>query len=230
MGATMADDGLEPLLAALDIDPDRTPSAAAERAVVSISCPLAADGHDPNWLTETPTAHIRLTTLGNRTWTRRDGERMVEASIREVAADRSLAGIAVVGHTDCDVVADAYDRCCGPDRPAAAGVRASLAPLEGVVGDAVEHGVVDSEPPRQRDRHRLVEYNVVRNVAFLRDRFPSLTVAGVVIDQAGVYGSFPGKQYLIALDDATEPAVLRARLPADAQPSVGRLLSTASIS
>ena len=229
MGATMADDGLEPLLAALDIDPGRTPPAADEHPIVSISCPLAADVHDPDWLTERPAAHLGLTTLGNRTWTHRDGERTLDASIREVTADRSPAGVVVVGHTDCDVVADAYDRCCGPARPAAAGVRASLAPLERVVADAVEDGIVDSETPRRRNHHRLVEYNVVRNVAFLRDRFPSLTVAGVVVDQAGVYGSFPGTGYLVALDAVTEPAALRARLPADTRLSVESLLPAASI-
>jgi carbonic anhydrase len=78
-------------------------------------------------------------------------------------------------------------------------------------------------------QHRLVEYNVVRNVAFLRDRLPSTTIAGVVVDQAGVYGSFPGKEYLVALDDLTEPAALRARLPEGCQLSVGRLLSAASV-
>ena len=233
----MADDGLEPLLSALDIDPDRTPPAAAdEPAVVSVGCPLADCDHDPGWLAAVGAAHIAVTTLGNRTWERHDGERELGASLRQVIADRAVAAVVVVGHTDCEVVADAYDRYCGADpltaadgsaQPTAAGVRASLAPLDRVVADAVENGVVDSETPRRQARHRLVEYNVVRNVAFLRDRLPSTTVAGVVVDGAGVYGSFPGKQYLVALDETTDPAALRARLPADAQLSVGRLLSSA---
>ncbi|TQQ78909.1 carbonic anhydrase [Halonotius roseus] len=226
----MAEDGLESLLTALDIDPDRTPPAAAgEPAVVSIGCPLADCDHDPGWLADMGTAHLAVTTLGNRTWERRDGERELQASIRGAIADRPVAAVVVVGHTDCDVVADAYDRYCGPERSSPAGVRASLAPLEGVVADAVDGDGIDTTGPRQRVQHRLVEYNVVRNVAFLRDRLPSTTVAGVVVDQAGVYDSFPGKEYLVALEDATEPAALRARLPEGCQLSVGRLLSTASI-
>ena len=224
----MAEEGLATLLSALDIDPPRGATAPSDGTVLSVSCPLADCDHDPAWLAEGLSTHVGVTTLGNRTWERRDDDRDLQESIRAAVDSHAVEAIVVVGHTDCDVLADAYDRALGTASPAAAGVQASLAPLEAVVSEAIESDVVDPEPPRRRARQRLVEYNVVRNVSFLRSRLPSTTVAGVVTDEAGVYGSFPGKQYLVALDEATDPAELRARLPEDAQLSADSLLSTAS--
>jgi hypothetical protein len=224
----MADDELASLLAALDVDPACRDSPT-EGVILSVSCLFADCEHDPAWLAGGSAAHIGVTTLGNRTWERRGDERALQDSIREVVADRTVDGIVVVGHTDCDVLADAYDRAFGTTASGPAGIQASLAPLETVVDEAIASDVVDSDSQRRRVRQRLVEYNVVCNVAFLRSCLPSTPVAGVVTDQAGVYGSFPGKQYLVVLDEATEPATLRAQLPEDAQLAVGRLLSTAAI-
>ena len=225
----MADDDLVELVSALDVEP--TPGndrAATGSTVLSVSCALADCDHDPDWLTEPPADHVGVTTLGPRTWEQHDDERVLSAPIRRLVADRPVAGIVVVGHTDCDVVADAYACARGATATGAAGIQATLAPLARVVTEATAAGVVGpADSPRQA-RQRLAEYNVVRNVSFLRSQCSAVTVAGVVTDQAGVYGSFPGTQYLVALDDATDPTALRSRLPADAQLSVGRQLSPAS--
>jgi len=225
----MADDDLATLVSALDVEPTRgNDRAATGSTVLSVSCTLGDCDHDPAWLTEAPVDHVGVTTLGPRTWEQQNGERVLSASIRRLIADRPVAAIVVVGHTDCDVVADAYDHAHDATASAAAGIQATLAPLATMVDEATAAGVVGPEDSPRQARQRLAEYNVVRNVAFLRSQFPAMTVAGVVTDRAGVYGSFPGKQYLVALDDAAEPTALRARLPDDAQLSVGCQLSPAS--
>jgi carbonic anhydrase len=90
----------------------------------------------------------------------------------------------------------------------------------------VGEGVVDDATPPRVARHRLVEYAVARQVAFLVGRLPDrVTVAGYVHDEDGAYGSFPGRHYLVALDGETEPGTIRSRLPGAADAHVASLLS-----
>lgn len=220
----MSGDGLDAVLDALEAGADRTESptdSAAETALV-VSCSTCRSGHrGALWPADASWRVVRVGTLGNQTWRLADGDRVLDRDVAHLTAVRDIDAVLVVGHTDCTVLADAYERSVTPATDAPAGLETRLAPLVSLVEAA--DGLLDASTPLDTARHRLVEYNVVRQVAFLRRHLPaSVTVAGYVHDQDGAYRSFPDRRYLVALDDDTEPAAIRERLSDDTV-QVGRL-------
>ncbi|MDZ7746967.1 MAG: hypothetical protein U5K28_10840 [Halobacteriales archaeon] len=131
-----------------------------------------------------------------------------------------------MGHTSCEVLEDAYERWVASGAESPAGIEVRLDPLRSLVGDGFEEGVLAESLPLQTVQYRLVEYNVQRQVKLLQQALPSsTTVAGYVHDQDGAYGSFSDKRYLVALDGASDPTTIRARLPDDASIRVASLLT-----
>jgi carbonic anhydrase len=173
---------------------------------------------DSSWTTH------RITTLGGVSWSSRNGQRVVDGTVTHLVDERDVSAVLVVGHTQCEVIADLYERWLVSPTREPAGIEARFGPLESVVDDAVDAGVVDQTVPLRTARHRLVECTVVRGVELLAEQLPAaITVAGYVHDQDGVYGTFPGKQYLVAVDGETDTAELDARLPDDESIPVGSL-------
>jgi carbonic anhydrase len=190
-----------------------------------VPCTAARNDHAASlWPVEPAWRVARVPTLGNVAWERQAGDRTLAGALAG-AAGRELGAVVVVGHTECGAVADAYERYRGRGPDAPAGIEARLAPLVAVVGEAVDAGVVDASTPPRTAQYRLVEYNVVRQVAFLAGALPpTATVAGYVHDEDGAYSSFPGEHYLVAADGETDADALRARLPEDRQARVASLL------
>jgi carbonic anhydrase len=94
-----------------------------------------------------------------------------------------------------------------------------------LVERAVDEGVVTPPLSPRTVRHRLVEYNVVRQVAFLAGRLPStVTVVGYVHDQDGVYGDFPGRHAVVSVDGHTGTDAIRSRVPDDGTAPVASVL------
>lgn len=196
-----------------------TASHTRQARVLELTCLMhrAVPDHPP-WPADEDDGVVRVRTLGNQGWERRDGVLGLSTDAAYHLRERAIETILVVGHTGCDVIADAYDSAVAPDPDRSAGVRARLDPLVSVVEAALDTGV-DEGVPRDRVLARLAEYNVVRQVQFLSDLVrPSITVAGYVHDGTGVCGS-PGEWYLVAVDGVTDPAVLSV-VPDDRRVSV----------
>lgn len=225
----MTENGLDSLLGALDADaqggPERGCVGPESGTALVVSCSMGNCQDDLSLWPVDPSWNAQFcTTLGAQAWTRHEGELVVDETLRHVTADRDVDAILVVGHTGCDVLAEAYERCLVPTEPSPAGISARLDPLVSLVERAVDAGVVGRSMPLRRARHRLVEYTVVRQVEFLTERLPaSTTVVGYVHDQDGVYDSFPGTQYLVSVDGETDTAELDGRLPDTESTSVGNL-------
>lgn len=99
-----------------------------------------------------------------------------------------------------------------------------------LLAPVVEAGLADDRVDPDREASlvdQLVEYNVDRQVAFLRasDDVPDdVTVYGFVYDVQGVYGDVDGRGYVVNADGETAPGALRERVPASFDDCVRRLL------
>ena len=151
-------------------------------------------------------------TIGNQVWDRVDGERVVEGSLQYPVAYAGTEVAAVVGHTGCGAVTAALDAVHGEAPVYPPGVRKWVAELEPVVADGLANERVD--PDREVGLvDQLVEYNVDRQVAFLRDAdaFDGVAVYGFVYDFHRTHGGVDGRTYLVNADGETDPAALRER-------------------
>lgn len=223
----MNGDSLESVLSGLDGGRTVTDRADTDAgSVLVVSCSMTRSGHDPSlWPADGVETVSAVSTLGNQVWERRDGQRVVTPDVARLAERPAFGAVLVVGHTACEVVADAFERYVAAGTRASAGIEARLEPLVSVVEEAVEAGFVDASTPPRRARYRLVEYNVVRGVAFLARRLPaSVTVAGYVHDEDGAYSCFPGRHYLVTVDGETDRETLRSRLPDGEAVPVANLL------
>lgn len=195
-------------------------------SAVLIRCSMARGPSERSLWPVEPACEVAIVpALGGMAW-ETDGEtRVVTGGIASRVHGTDPRAVLVVGHTGCSVVATAHERVLSPDAELPTGLERRLAPLVSLVGDAVDRGLV-GEPTQPRvARHRLVEYAVVRQVTFLAGQLSGrVTVAGYVHDEDGVYGSFPGRHYLVALDGETDPGTIRSRLPGAADVHVASLL------
>lgn len=195
-------------------------------AAVSITCAdsrVSAEGmfdvDEPGWL-------FTPSTIGNQVWDRHADERIVDGSVLYPLVETETEVAAVVGHTGCGAVTAALEAVQGDDTEVPAGIEKWIGELLPVV----EAGLADDrvDPGREVSLiDQLVEYNVDEQVAFLLERpeVPeSVSVFGFVYDFQGVYGSVPGRTYLVNADGETDPAGLRERVPGEAADQVRRLL------
>ncbi|WP_264782629.1 PadR family transcriptional regulator [Haladaptatus sp. T7] len=204
---------------------NREDGSATQTALV-VSCSMSDCSWKPLWPVDATWNVIGVQTLGNQTWDQYEGQVVLDSDIELLETQHDITAVLIVGHTRCQVLEDAYDRWIAPDSGSPAGIEARLKPLRSLVGDAFEEGLLTDSMPPQTRQNRLVEYNVCRQVVFLKQALPSsVTVAGYVHDQDGAYNSFPDKQYLVALDGETEPTTIRARLPDDTSVQVTNLLT-----
>jgi len=148
-------------------------------------------------------------TIGNVAWDRVDGERVVEGSLGYPVAYAGTEVAVVVGHTGCGAVTAALDAVRGDDADHPPGVGKWVGELEPVVEDGLADERV--EPDREAGLvDQLVEFNVDRQVAFLResDGFEDVAVYGFANDIHRTYGDVDGRAYLVNADGETAPAAL----------------------
>ncbi len=194
--------------------------------VVSVCCADSRVPREGMWSVDEPGWLFTPSTIGNQTWTVEDGERVVDGSVLYPLRYTDTRVVAVVGHTACGAVTAALDAVRqGPDPEVPAGVARLVDSLVPVV----EAGLADDrvDPDAEDLVHRLAEFNVDRQVAFLRgaeDVPDDVTVYGFVYDFQGVYGDARGRAYLVNADGETDPRRLRARVPAAFTDHVARLL------
>lgn len=225
----MNEDGLESAFETLDarVESDTVVDGSGAETALAVSCSMSRCRHpetlwpaDPSWNV------VGVPTLGNQTREQYDGETVLDGTLAHLTSEHDVAAVLVVGHTRCGVVEDAYDRFVASTAGTPAGVETRLRPLVSLAERALEEGVLDDSMSARAVRAHLVEYNVVRQVTFLRTVLPdSVTAAGYVYDQDGVYSIFPEEYYAVTLDGETEPTAVTARLPDGASTRVASLLS-----
>ena len=203
-------------------------------AAVSVCCsdsrvPQAAmwDAEEPGWL-------FSPSTIGNQVWDRVDGERVVDGSLLYPIAYTDTGTAVVVGHTGCGAVTAALEavreRGADADSVAGASQPPGVAKWVAELVPVVEAGLADDRVREDRDASlvdQLVEFNVDRQVAFLReseDVPDDVAVYGFVYDFQGVYGDEHGRAHLVNADGDTDVDALRERAPDEFAGSVQRLL------
>ena len=149
----MTDDVVEALIAGNDRYARRTAgSRGADGAPTTgllVTCPGGDQPTVSPWPLGGPRRTATVTSLGSRVRERQDGSPVVRPDL--ASAGRDADAVVVVGHTDCDLLADAYDRHLGPSVAAADGPRAATAgpgPLDPTVDAALEADLIDHATPR----------------------------------------------------------------------------------
>lgn len=199
---------------------------AQEPAAVSICCsdsrvPQAGmwDVDEPGWL-------FTPSTIGNQVWDEHDGERVIDGSVLYPIHATDTQVTLVVGHTGCGAVAATLEFVRKETQGYPPGIRKWIELLAPVVEAGLEDPRVDEDRPVSLV-DQLVEYNVDRQVTFLRERaeIPSEeSIYGFVYDFQGVYGSERGVTYLVNANGDTDLDRLRATVPERQAHRVRRLL------
>ncbi|MDZ7850165.1 MAG: carbonic anhydrase [Halodesulfurarchaeum sp.] len=210
----------------LDDDAFDAVQAGQQPAAVSMSCAdsrVSQEGMfhvaEPGWL-------FTPSTIGNQVWDRHDGELVVDGSVLYPLVETGTEVAVVVGHTGCGAITAALEAVNGDGNGVPAGIEKWVNELVPII----EAGLDDARIDPDRDVSlvdQLVEYNVDRQVEFLLesgDVPASVSVFGFVYDFQRVYGSVPGRTYLVNADGETDPATLRERVPGEASEQVRRLL------
>jgi len=194
--------------------------------VVSVCCSDSRVSPEGMWDVTEPGWLFTAGNIGNQVRTRTSGTEVVSGDVLYPLRFTETEVAAVVGHTGCGAITAAFERVRADDPdPLPEGIEtriASLVPIveAGLAGDRIDPdvgGAVD----------RLVEYNVDRQVAFLRESESvpeSVTVLGFVYDFQAVYGDVPGRCYLVNRGGETDVGRLRGDVPGRFESRVRRLL------
>jgi carbonic anhydrase len=178
------------------------------------------DVTEPGWL-------FTPSTIGNQVWDCHDGDRVVDGNVLYPVAYTETETITIVGHTGCGAVTAALDTVKnGTDETTPPGVTKWIELLIPVI----EEGLADDRTDPARDARlvdQLVEYNVDRQIEFLResDEIPDETsLFGFVYDFQGIYGDCRGRAYLVNVDGETDRETIREMVPAEFNSHINRLL------
>jgi len=209
-----------------------------EPVVVSVCCSDSRVSQEGMWDVTEPGWLFTPSTLGNQVWDRHGGERVVDGSVLYPIAYTGTQTAVVVGHTGCGAVTAALKAVRGDevDGGAADEPQEGVETLPGVAKwvdelvPVVEDGLADDRVDPDREVglvDQLVEYNVDRQVAFLRESADvpaDTTLYGFVYDFQAVYGDAPGRAYLVNADGETDADALRERVSEEFEETVRRLL------
>ncbi|WP_114575986.1 carbonic anhydrase [Saliphagus sp. LR7] len=197
-----------------------------EPAAVSICCSDSRVSQEGMWSVEEPGWLFTPSTIGNQVWDRHDGQRVVDGSVLYPIAYTDTGVTTVVGHTGCGAVTAALEAVRADEIDAPAGVEKWIRELVPVV----EAGLADDRVGPDREPSlvdQLVEYNVDRQVEFLRESSDvpdAEAIYGFVYDFQGVYGDVRGRTYLVNADGETDTDALADLVPEEFEEHVRRLL------
>jgi len=195
-------------------------------AIVSVCCSdsrvsqegMWNGGDVPGWL-------FSVGNIGNQVWDTCDGERVVNGDVLYplLYAETDLA--AVVGHTGCGAVTATLETVRGEGGDFPPGVRERIDTLRPVVEAGLEDDRIDADRAAGLV-DQLVEYNVDRQVEFLREsgELADQTVLGFVYDFQSVYGDVPGRCYVVNVSGETDVSTLREAVPDGYEEHTTRLL------
>jgi len=204
-----------------------TVQAEQRPAVVSVSCSDSRVPQEGMWDVDEPGWLFTAANIGNQVRDRYEGADVLCGDVLYPIQCTETDVAAVVGHTGCGAVTAALQRTrSGGSGSLPPGIEKRVESLLPIV----EAGLDDDRVRADGDAglvDQLVEYNVDRQVEFLRadGSVPdSVTVAGFVYDFQGVYGDTYGRCYLVNRDGDTRVESLRAAVPERFEEHVRRLL------
>ncbi len=196
-------------------------------AVVSVCCSDSRVSQEGMWAIDEPGWLFTAGNIGNQVWEIHDGERVLAGDVLYPIEYTDTDVACVVGHTGCGAVTAALEAVRADDpETLAPGIEARIESLRPVI----ESGLADDRVSEDRDVslvNQLVEYNVDRQVEFLRsdESVPDTeTVLGFVYDFQSVYGDDRGRCYLVNHDGETATDRLNEAVPERFEPYARRLL------
>ncbi|WP_276301391.1 carbonic anhydrase [Halorussus lipolyticus] len=181
--------------------------------VVTVCCSDSRVLQDAMWGNETPGRIFTCGNIGNRVVQQTAAGEAVSGDVLYPIAHTGTDTAVVVGHTGCGAVTATYDDLTvGLSEPA--GIEHCIGLLKSRLESGVE--ALPDDADRTEAVNRLVEYNVDRQVEFLResDDVPDdTTVVGVVYDFQDVYSERRGEVQVVNVDGETSVEVLRDEHP-----------------
>ena len=197
-------------------------------SVVSVCCSDSRVSQEGMWDVDEPGWLFTAGNLGNQVRERVGDGHVVSGDVLYPIRCTDTDVAVVVGHTGCGAVTAALERARSDDpEPLPPGIEARVRSLLPIVESGLADGRTD--PTGEAGLvDQLVEYNVDRQVEFLRadGSVPdSTTVLGFVYDFQGVYGESRGRCYLVNRDGETALGALRAAVPERFEDRVRRLLN-----
>jgi len=181
---------------------------------VTVCCSDSRVLQNHMWQNDDPGHVFTASNIGNRVVQRPDGDDVVSGDVLYPIAHTGTETAVVVGHTGCGAVTATYDALTGDasDQPP------GIAHCIDVLAPYLEAGVdlLPDDVDRDGAINRLVEYNVDRQVEFLRDSDDvpeNVDVFGVVYDFQDVYGGKRGEVHVINANGETDPETLRDEHP-----------------
>jgi carbonic anhydrase len=180
---------------------------------VTVCCSDSRVLQDRMWGNDQPGHLFTAGNIGNRVVQHTDSGPAVSGDVLYPVAHTGTDTVVVVGHTSCGAVTATYAALTdGVDE--APGIQHCIDILKPHLEPGVEalpEGLTDSEAV-----NHLVEYNVDRQVEFLRESedVPDDTdVVGVVYDFQDVYSERRGEVHVINVDGETDVETLREDNP-----------------
>lgn len=180
---------------------------------VTVTCSDSRVLADHVWNNDQPGHLFTVSNIGNRVLQDVDGESVVSGDVLYPIEHTGTETAVVVGHTGCGAVTATYDALTdGLSEPP--GIDHSVGLLEPLLQAGVE--ALPDNLDRAAAIDHLVEYNVDRQVEFLRnspDVPESVDVVGAVYDFQDRYDGRRGEVHVINIDGETDPETLREAHP-----------------
>jgi carbonic anhydrase len=177
---------------------------------VTVCCSDSRVLQDHMWGNDRPGQVFTCSNIGNRVVQRTDEGETVSGDVLYPIAHTGTDTAIVVGHTGCGAVTATYDALTDgvSDAP---GIEHCI----GILKPMLESGVdaLPEDLDRETAINHLVEYNVDRQVEFLRDSTDvpdDVTLLGAVYDFQDVYDGKRGEVHVVNVDGETEVDGLRA--------------------
>ena len=180
---------------------------------VTVTCSDSRVLADHVWDNDQPGQLFTVSNIGNRVVQDVDGEFVVSGDVLYPIAHAGTETAVVVGHTGCGAVTATYDALTD-ELSEPRGIEYSIGLLEPFLAAGVE--ALPAGLDRDLAIDHLVEYNVDRQVAALRDSpdVPdAVDVVGVVYDFQDRYDGRRGAVHVINIDGETDPETLREAYP-----------------
>lgn len=189
---------------------------------VTICCSDSRVMQDHMWGNEHPGHVFTVSNIGNRTYQDTEEGEAVSGDVLYPVEHTGTENIVVVGHTGCGAVTATYkDVQQGLDEPA--GIEHCVGLLKSRIREGVDK--LPEEVEGDEAVNSLVEYNVDRQVEFLRnsDEIPEeANIYGVVYDFQDVYSGSRGELHLVNVNGENSVERLKDSYP-DLQDRVERV-------